>query len=135
MMSKPFLGRGWKFPIAVDPLSGKIKMAEYEDDIAEAIKIILWTLRGERMMRPEFGSQLQMFMFSATDETSLRIIEGAIEDALYEWEPRIHQIEVNVQVDPDEHGRVLIDLQYQVRSTNVSVNQVYPFYLNEGTNG
>ena len=132
-MTKSFLGRGWKFPIEVDPVTGKIKMTEHEDDIAESIRIILWTLKGERMMRPEFGSQLQMFMFSSTDETSLRIIETAVEDALYAWEPRIHEIEVQASVDPNQSGKVMIHLQYIVRATNTTFNQVYPFYLNEGT--
>ncbi len=132
-MSKSFLGRGWKFPIEVDPVTGKIKMSEYEEDIAEAIRIVLWTIQGERMMRPEFGSQLQMFLFSSTDETSLRIIESSIEDALYAWEPRIHQIQVETKLHEEKSGTLNIHLQYTVRVTNTVYNQVYPFYLNDGT--
>jgi len=39
-MAREFLGRGWKFPVGVDP-KGEIKMSEYEQDIKEAIWLIL----------------------------------------------------------------------------------------------
>ena len=37
--------------------------------------------------------------------------------------------DVDVQPDPLEAGRVLINIQYLVKSTNDEVNMVYPFYL------
>ena len=45
-MAKAFLGRGWKFPVGVDPQSGRIAMSEYEQDIHEAIRILLATAPG-----------------------------------------------------------------------------------------
>ena len=39
-MAKEFLGVGWKFPVNVDA-KGDIQMSEYEEDIKEAIWIIL----------------------------------------------------------------------------------------------
>ena len=56
MNGKEFLGRGLKFPLQVDPKTGKIAMADQEEDIREAIGIILRTGQGERVMRPEFGA-------------------------------------------------------------------------------
>ena len=51
MNGKEFLGRGLKFPLQVDPRTGKLAMADQEEDIREAIGIILRTGRGERVMR------------------------------------------------------------------------------------
>lgn len=56
--AKDFLGTGWKFPVEVDEITGRIKMSSYEEDIQEAIGIILKTRKGERMMRPDFGCEL-----------------------------------------------------------------------------
>ena len=54
MNGKEFLGRGLKFPLQVDPRTGKLAMVEHEEDIREAIGIILNTMQGERVMRPGF---------------------------------------------------------------------------------
>lgn len=41
-----FLGRGVKFPLQVDPRTGKFAMVSQEEDIQEAIGIILNTVQG-----------------------------------------------------------------------------------------
>ncbi|MEI7027500.1 GPW/gp25 family protein [Paenibacillus sp. y28] len=132
-MSKSFLGRGWKFPIEVDESTGKIKMAEYEDDIAEAIRIILWTGKGERVMRPDFGCSVENFVFGSTDATTLQLLETNIEEAIRIWEPRVHEVQVRAVPDQADPEKLLINIQYEVRSTNNLFNQVYPFYIHEGT--
>ena len=50
---KAFLGKGWNFPAAPDD-SGAIAMALYEEDVRQAVRIILGTSPGERVMRPGF---------------------------------------------------------------------------------
>lgn len=132
-MTKEFLGRGWKFPVQVDPKTGRIRMSEYEDDISEAIRIIIQTSRGERMMRPEFGCGLKQFVFSSTDETSLRLMEASVKEAITAWEPRVGDVEVHAEPDRESPEKVLVNVQYVVRSTNNLYNLVYPFYLYEGT--
>jgi phage baseplate assembly protein W len=133
-MSEAFLGRGWKFPIQVDKATGRIRMSEYEEDIAEAIRIILGTTKGERVMRPDFGCGVQEFIFGLTDMTTLKLLEGNIQDAIRNWEPRVHEVDVEATPDPTELGKVHIRIGYVVRSTNNLFNQVYPFYLYEGAN-
>ena len=64
MNGKEFLGRGLKFPLQVDPKTGKIAMADQEEDIREAIGIILRTGQGERVMRPEFGANTMDYAFA-----------------------------------------------------------------------
>jgi phage baseplate assembly protein W len=131
-MSEAFLGRGWKFPIQVDKATGRIRMSEYEEDIAEAIRIILGTTQGERVMRPDFGCGVQDFIFGLTDDTTLRLLEGNIREAIRNWEPRVHEVEVTAIPDKDSMGKVNIRISYVVRTTNNLFNQVYPFYLHEG---
>jgi len=133
-MSKEFLGKGWKFPIEVDPATGRIKQAQYEDDIAEAIRIIIWTARGERVMRPDFGCGIERYLFEGADDTTLRLIETEILDAIRMWEPRVENVEVSIERDARVPEKLLIHVQYGVRNTNNLYNQVYPFYLYEGSN-
>jgi len=126
-----FLGKGWKFPFNINHL-GKVDISSYEADIKEAIFIILGTAPGERIMRPDFGCGIHEYVFSTMDTLSLRLIENAVIEALTRWEPRIELIEVKVITDPASEGKLLINLDYRVRTTNTSFNLVYPFYLKEG---
>ncbi|GIP16246.1 baseplate protein [Paenibacillus montaniterrae] len=131
-MSKDFMGRGWKFPIEVDPLTGKIRTVEYEDDIAEAISIIIWTVKGERIMHPDFGSGIERYIFENNDALTLQFIKNEVLSAIIQWEPRVHEVEVEVKSDPQMDNKLNIHVQYTVRTTNNLYNQVYPFYLYEG---
>jgi hypothetical protein len=45
-ISKGFLGTGFKFPIQVDPNTGRMRTSSHEEDIKEAIGIILNTRKG-----------------------------------------------------------------------------------------
>jgi hypothetical protein len=132
-VSKAFLGKGWKFPIEVDPATGRIMQAQYEDDIAEAIRIIIWTARGERIMRPDFGCGIERYLFETNDDTTLRLIEAEVAESIRMWEPRVDRVEVRVERDSRDPAKLLIHVRYEVRNTNNLFNQVYPFYLYEGT--
>lgn len=132
-MSSEFLGRGWKFPVQVDPATGRIRLSEYEEDIAEAIRIILGTSKGERVMRPDFGCDMREFVFGVSDDATLRLLEGSVAEAIRIWEPRVEQVEVEAETDRLDAGKVLLHIRYTVRTTNNLFNLVYPFYLYEGT--
>ena len=129
-MSKDFLGRGWKFPVAVDA-TGKIALSEFEQDIREAIRLVLLTIPGERVMRPDFGAGLHAFVFASMSATTLGAIQSAVQKALIQWEPRIQVLTVKVTPERGDIGQVSIDIDYRVRATNTTFNLVFPFYLQE----
>lgn len=129
-MGKDFLGKGWKFPVNVDE-TGKISFSVYEEDIRESIRIILLTAKGERVMRPDFGSGLHEYVFESMSATTLGSIQVTLQNALIEWEPRIELLAVKVEPDSGEIGKLLIDIDYKVRATNTQFNLVFPYYINE----
>ena len=129
-MSKDFLGRGWKFPVAVDA-AGKIALSEFEQDIREAIRLVLLTIPGDRVMRPDFGAGLHTFVFASMSATTLGAIQSAVQKALIQWEPRIQVLTVKVTPERGDIGQVSIDIDYRVRATNTTFNLVFPFYLQE----
>ena len=130
--AKEFLGVGWKFPPQVDPVTGRMQVSGYEDNVAESVRLILSTRKGERMMNPEFGCGLFQYLFGEAHYTTLVQMEREAQDALIRWEPRIRDITVQAQVDQGDPSRVNLYIQYWVRSTNNPFNLVYPFYLQEG---
>lgn len=130
--SKGFLGTGFKFPIQVDPSTGRMKTSSHEEDIKEAIGIILNTRKGERVMNPDFGCGIHEYAFGTADFTTLSLMRKEIIDTLVMWEPRIDEIEVTVDDSQSEVGKIIINISYVVRATNNPFNLVFPYYINEG---
>jgi phage baseplate assembly protein W len=131
--NKDFLGRGWAYPVSLDPVTGFVTFAEYEEDIRQAIRIIIETAPGERLMRPDFGCGIHDLVFSSPDSNSLQRAQSTIEDALRKYEARIDVLSVSVTSDPQaSDGRLWIELEYRVRKTNQLGNFVFPFYFKEG---
>lgn len=125
-----FLGRGWAFPPRADA-SGKIALVEYEEDVRQAILIILETAPGERVMRMDFGVDLRGLVFAPLSSSTIGLTRLRVQQALVKWEPRIDVVDVTVTADPPL-GRLMIDIRYSIRATNTFYNLVYPLYLLEG---
>lgn len=130
--SRSFLGSGWALPLRFEDTDGSVAMASLEQDVQEAIYIILGTNRGERVMRPEFGAGLGDFLFQPVTATTKERIRTRVQEALIDWEPRIDVTEVKVQDAAGDRSRLEILVSYRIRATNALHNFVYPFYLEEG---
>ena len=129
------MGRGLKFPLQIDPKTGKIAMVSEEEDIAEAIGIILNTVQGERVMRPEFGSNVLDYTFSAASDSERQSLAFDLREQLGYLEPRIDDIDVRCRDTDELEGAIIVEISYRVRSTNNRYNHVYPFYRTEGSEG
>ena len=128
--SKTFLGTGWTFPVQ-EAATREVALVSLEEDVRQAVLIILGTSPGERVMRPDFGAGLRAFVFEPMNTATLALVRRRVEQSLLTWEPRIDNITVQVTTDAPS-GRLLIELRYRVRATNTFYNLVYPFYLMEG---
>ena len=129
---KEWLGRGWAFPVALDPRTGGIAMAEYEADVRQAIRIIIETRRGERVMRPEFGCGIHDLVFDVIDTSLLTRIETEVRESLLRYEARIDVLDVRADLAHAAQGTLLVEIEYRVRRTNQTGNFVFPFYFREG---
>lgn len=128
-MKKEFLGTGWKFPLTLDT-EGSFLLVDNDEDIREAILIILNTSPGERVMQPEFGCSIQSYVFSVMNNTTLEQMRIEIQKALTLYEPRIIVEEVRIEAEGSA-GKLLIHIDYTVQASNSRYNMVYPFYLTE----
>lgn len=128
---KAFLGRGWAFPVHAGR-GGEIAEAEYDEDVHQAVRIVLGTDVGERVMLPEFGAGLRALVFEPLTATTRALIQHRVREALVRFEPRIDVLDVKVELRTGGDSAVLVEVDYRVRSTNNFYNLVYPFYLLEG---
>jgi phage baseplate assembly protein W len=123
-----FLGCGWRFPVGVDD-GGQIARATGEDAIRQSIWTILSTAPGERVMRPDFGCGIQDLVFGVNHARTAGAVADSVRSALALWEPRINVLDVYATPDASRPNLLLVEINYQVRSTNSRFNLVYPFYL------
>jgi uncharacterized protein len=121
-----FIGSGWGFPAAITR-SGSVRLVSGTEELNAAIRMILSTVPGERVMRPEFGCEIWSLVFHPLTASTLGLMEHAAREAIERWEPRITLDRVSAVPDP-ETGVVHIEVDYRVRATNDSRNLVFPFY-------
>ena len=131
-MSKPFLGVGTGFPLAVDPKTRALTRAEFEESVRQSILVILGTAKGERVMRPDFGCGIHDLVFANVNAATAGRIGLEVRESLLRLEPRIDVLRVDAKPG-DTNNVLLIDIDYEVRATNTAFNLVYPFYLQQGT--
>jgi phage baseplate assembly protein W len=129
---REFLGVGWSYPVAIDPLSGDVALSAYDRDVREAIRIILETAPGERVMRPRFGCGIHDLVFEEISATTLFAVEASVREALTTYEPRIELLAVEVDPLQALDGYLIVTIGYRVRRTNQIDNLVYPFFYREG---
>ena len=130
-MSNSFLGTGWSFPPTFD--SSSVIMVSDEADIQQSLQILLATRKGERVMAPDYGCNLNEMLFEPITTTFKTYISEMIRTAILYYEPRIDLNSVTIDDSQDAAGVIYISLVYTVRTTNSRFNFVYPYYINEGT--
>jgi phage baseplate assembly protein W len=126
-----FLGKGWRFPIEPDA-RGRLGFAPAEQDVEQAIWLILATAPGERVMLPEFGCGMHDLVFEPNSDLLRAAVAARVRAALVRWEPRIDVQQVSAEAPDGEPNLVLVRVDYRIRSTNTITNVVYPFFITEG---
>jgi len=123
------IGKGWGFPPAFSQGGTDLTMVAGTKDIEESIHILLSTALQERVMQPEYGCNLDSMLFESMNEHFKTYLKHLVKSAIMYHEARIKADNIEVQMDEAVEGRVLIIIDYTIRSTNSKFNYVYPFYL------
>lgn len=132
--SNNFIGTGWKFPVDFTSEGQSVVMLSGEDDIRNSLDILFATQMGERVMRPDFGSELDSFVFAIMNKSTVTYLKAVISNAILFNEPRIILEDIEIEQPEEAPSRIDIRVSYTVSSTNNRYNYVYPFYAKEGTN-
>jgi phage baseplate assembly protein W len=97
--------------------SGGIAMVELEDSIRQAIYLLVTTIPGERVMRPDYGCDLYQLVFAPNDNTTAGLAIHYVKRALDRFEPRVDVVRIDAAANPDDPGQLDITLEYRVRAT------------------
>lgn len=127
---KKYIGTGWCFPVQTDA-AGKIKLVTGNEDIEQAIHIILDTSPGERVMRPLFGCNAKEMVFDSIRPETMTLMADAVRQALTLWEPRILVRSVIVERDEKVETALVCKIDYEINTTHDNRNIVHPFYIDK----
>ena len=80
-------------------------------------------------MRPEYGCNLQLLLFSPNDDTTAGLAIHYVRQALERWERRIRVIRLDAVADPEDADVIEIYLEYRVLISNRVERLVVPVSL------
>jgi phage baseplate assembly protein W len=124
-----YLGKGWAFPVLRESADDAgSPFAEGTDKVQQAIRIVLETEPGERIMRPTFGCGLRRYLMKPNTVATRALIQNDVTRALGLWEPRIELRSVTA-LPGDDPALVYIAISYVHVRDGRPGNLVYPFYL------
>jgi hypothetical protein len=98
--------------------TGDVKKDVNLEALESAVENILLTRRGERVMRPEFGSALETFLFEPISTATAHKIGLEVLDALSRQEQRIEVQKVEVVAD-HQLGGYQITIEAVVKELNI----------------
>ena len=117
-----------KFPCKLESDAALDCAMSEAEEIAQSVRMILLTHKGERPYRPEFGSDLSRYAFENVDTTLRTLIRQEVIAALRKWEPRIFNIQVTFEQNLQE-GAMLVNISYEILSTGASAQISVPLNI------
>ncbi len=89
-----------KFPIRYK--DGTPETCGIDDDIRQSLYLLLSTRRGERVMRPNYGCDLEQFAFERVNYDLLSRIENEVTRAIALNEPRVENVKVTLESSDEQ---------------------------------
>ncbi|HLL99930.1 MAG TPA: GPW/gp25 family protein [Pyrinomonadaceae bacterium] len=108
--------------------TGGIEMVAERDSVRQAILLLLSTIPGERVMRPDYGCDLYRLIFSPNDDTTAGLAIHYVKQAIDRWEPRA-RIEF-LDAFPNTEDRARLDILLEYRLVRTQALDTLSFSLN-----
>ena len=101
------------------PVTDDVVVSRDASAIKQAIVNLLLTNKGERLMNPNYGSDIRRYLFEPLDYGTANQIKGNIRDTIERFEPRISVIRLKASPNYDDNG-FDITMTYSIRGTDDS---------------
>ena len=111
-------------------------LSRQEDDklIKNDLLQLLLTLPGERVMMPNFGTELRATIFDQLDNATIEMLKRDVSQAIAQYEPRIEVRSILFRPDYDKHG-LAIRIVYVMLTEPAKIQNLDTFIDNGGQNG
>jgi hypothetical protein len=85
------------------PITKDLPILKNERAISRSIRNIVETIPNERFFNPDLGSEVRSSLFEFADFGTGSIIRDQILNAISNYEPRVEDVDVSVEVLPDSN--------------------------------
>ena len=85
--------------------------------VRQSLMLLLATLPGERVMRPDYGCPLHRVVFAPNDATTAGLAIHYVRQAVRRFEPRVDILQLDAWPAPDAPSELHVKLSYRVRET------------------
>lgn len=100
------------YPFRIDARN-RVADASHEEHIRQLIEQLLFTMPGERVNRPTFGTGLMQLVFAPNSDELAAATQLLVQGALQQWLGDLIQIEA-VQIESEE-ATLRVIIQYLIR--------------------
>lgn len=122
------LGSGWAFPVSPEAATGHLAYRSGPEKVRDAIRLVLQTEPGERVMRPSFGCGLRQFLMQPNTVATRALIQREVQVAIERWEPRVTVKAVTAEPG-DDPALVVVTVRYEHNLDKSDDVLVYPYSL------
>ena len=99
------------------PVTNDVVVRKDASAIKQAIVNLLLTNKGERLMNPEYGSDIRRYLFEPLDYGTANQITGNIKSTIDTFEPRISVLNLRALPNDDDNG-FDVEMTYEIRGTD-----------------
>ena len=119
---------GLKFPLQFEDTGNaageepdrRLSPCTFDEHVRQSLLTLLLTARGERFMRPGYGSGLSAYLFESIDATTVSLIKSEVKSTVERYEPRIELTDVTVVHGAQDPGALRVAVYYRIKSTGFS---------------
>lgn len=110
---------GLAFPVLQTGTGGFFSRTDGIETIMSGLKQLILTTKGERPMKPDFGTNLRRYVFEPFDSFLRKKIKDDITAAVTRYEPRVNMTKLEItedsRVGKEDRNVVFIRMYYQVK--------------------
>ena len=99
------------------PVTNDVVVSKDASAIKQAIVNLLMTNKGERLMNPNYGSDIRRYLFEPLDYGTAQQIIGNIEFTISKWEPRIQILNLDAIPNYNDNG-FDVEMTYEIIGTD-----------------
>jgi len=103
--------------------SGGLQLVRGDAAVRQSIMLLLTTMPGERVMRPDYGCPLHRLLFWPNDATTAGLAIHYVRQAIRRFEPRVQIVRLDAGADRNDPSLLVVTVEYRVRETG-AVDQI-----------
>lgn len=119
-MTTPIIYQGIKFPFQKGSTSFPAPVTD-DELIRESLLQIVLTRPGERIMRPDFGTNALSFVFENNDTVLSNLLRSEIQGVVARYEPRVQVIDIQTERKDSQLTLTIIYVVLSTRRTGTTM--------------